>query len=153
MVSIEDFVKKYKLDDFSEALELRGHDKVDFYDDFNKILKAFCRIFDKLTSIASLRGGQVMMSVAKLEEPSAVINKTDVKNSLNIDRLEKLVHAFEYLEHEEYISIEEKTSKFHIIRLNEKDNPDFTLFREIVQKYWTSPQEELEKAQKLIGGS
>ncbi|MEJ2296718.1 MAG: hypothetical protein P8Y23_18375, partial [Candidatus Lokiarchaeota archaeon] len=104
-----------------------------------------CRIFDKLTNIASLRGGQVMMSIAKLSSPDSVINKTDIKNNLNIDRLDKLWHAFEYLENENYIKIEKKTSKFHIVKLNEDENPDLILFREIVQSYWESPLESKEK--------
>ncbi|MCJ7647111.1 MAG: hypothetical protein MUP85_00715, partial [Candidatus Lokiarchaeota archaeon] len=81
----------------------------------------------------------------------SVINKTDIKRNLNIDRLEKLFHAFDYLEENNYINIEKKTSKFHVIRLNEKDNPDFTLFREIIQKFWTSPEEEEERVKKWRG--
>jgi hypothetical protein len=135
----QDFVKKYELD------ELNGTTKLDFYNELNSFMEKVCRIFDKLTNIASLRGGQVMMSVAKLTTPDAVINKTDIKNSLNIDRLDKLWHAFDYLENENYINIEKKTSKFHIIKLNEDDNPDLTLFREIVQNYWETPLESLKK--------
>jgi hypothetical protein len=141
----QDFVKKYELDDFKKKLELNGTTKLDFYNELNTFMEKVCRIFDKLTNIASLRGGQVMMSVAKLMSPDAVINKTDIKNNLNIDRLDKLWHAFEYLEKENYITIEQKTSKFHIVKLNEDDNPDLTLFREIVQTYWASPQESSEK--------
>ncbi|MHA2218273.1 MAG: hypothetical protein ACXADW_06025, partial [Candidatus Hodarchaeales archaeon] len=59
---------------------------------------------------------------------------------------EKLIHAFETLREHNYIEIKKKTSKFHMVRLNEKDNPDFMLFRELVQKFWTSPQEEKDKA-------
>ncbi|MFX1354850.1 MAG: hypothetical protein ACFFGP_12885, partial [Promethearchaeota archaeon] len=91
------------------------------------------------------------MSLAKLQKESTVINKTDIMHSLNIDRLEKLFHAFEYLEKENYINIEKKTEKFHIVSLNEKDNPDLTIFREIVQKYWLTPQEESEKAKRWSG--
>jgi len=141
----QDFVKKYELDDFKKKLELNGTTKLDFYNELNTFMEKICRIFDKLTNIASLRGGQVMMSVAKLTSPDAVINKTDIKNNLNIDRLDKLWHAFEYLEKENYINIEKKTSKFHIVKLNEDNNPDLTLFREIVQTYWESPQESSEK--------
>jgi hypothetical protein len=32
------------------------------------------------------------------------------------------------------------------VKSNEHDNPGFVLFREIVQKFWTSPQEEKDKA-------
>ena len=66
-------------------------------------------------------------------------------NCLDIDRREKLIHAFDYLLEHNYINIKKKTSKFHMVKLNEKDNPDFTLFREIVQKFWISPQEEKDK--------
>jgi hypothetical protein len=62
--------------------------------------------------------------------------------------LEKLKYAFDYLEKAGYITIEKKTAKFHIVRLNEEDNPDLTVFREIVQKYWKSPLEEKEKIKK-----
>ncbi|KKL63616.1 hypothetical protein LCGC14_2173300, partial [marine sediment metagenome] len=34
---------------------------------------------------------------------------------------------------------------FQMVKLNEKDNPDFKLFREIVQKFWVSPEEEKNK--------
>jgi hypothetical protein len=142
----QDFVKKYELDDFKKKLELNGTNKIEFYTELNTIMEKICRIFDKLTNIASLRGGQVMMSLAKLTTADSVINKTDIKNSLNIDRLDKLWHAFDYLEKENYISIEKKTSKFHIIKLNEEDNPDLTLFKEIVQNYWETPEEIKEKA-------
>ena len=144
IISYEDFIKKYKLDDFKDKLELKSHEKIDFYNDFNDIMKGICKIFDKLTNIASLRGGQVLMSLAKLQQSEAVINKTDIKRNLNIDRLEKLSHAFEYLERQNYIKVEKKSSKFHIIKLNVKENPDFKLFQEIIQKFWSSPEEDKE---------
>lgn len=151
MSSFEEFIQKYYIDNFTKTLELKGQEKVNFYNDFNEIIKSIARIFDKLTNIASLRGGQVLMSLAKLEKTETVINKTDIKRSLNIDRLEKLLHAFDYLAENNYISIEKKTSKFHVVRLNEKDNPDFTLFREIIQKFWISPKEEEERIKKWRG--
>jgi hypothetical protein len=58
------------------------------------------------------------------------------------------MHAFDYLEHQNYIKIERKTKKFHIIKLNDQDNPDFKLFQEIVQKFWTTPQEDKERITK-----
>jgi arginine utilization protein RocB len=147
VISYEELVKKYQLNNFQIGLDLKGHEKIDFYNELEEILKSICRILDKLTSIASLRGGQVLMSLAKLETPENVINKTDIKDNLNIDRLEKLMHAFDYLEHQNYIKINRKTKKFHIVKLNNKINPDFKLFQEIVQKFWISPQEERKKAE------
>ncbi len=147
-ISYEDFIQKYQLDDFKKGLELRGHDKINFYNELNEIFRNICKIFDKLTTIASLRGGQVLMSLAKLQESNAVINKTDVKSCLNIDRLEKLMHAFDYLEQENYIKIKRKSQKFHIVKLNLDDNPDFKLFQEIIQKFWNSPEKEKEKTRK-----
>ena len=150
-LSYQEFVNKYRLANINDKLELKGEGKIDFYNDFDNLLKVISRIFDKLTNIASLRGGQVLMSLAKLQKENTVINKTDIMHSLNIDRLEKLFHAFEYLERENYINIEKKTEKFHIVSLNEKDNPDLTIFREIVQKYWLTPQEESEKTRRWSG--
>ena len=151
-ISYEEFLKKYSLENVNNKLELKGQEKVDFYNDLDKLLKVICRIFDKLTNIASLRGGQVLMSLAKLQETEGVINKTDVMRSLNIDRLEKLRHAFEYLERENYINIEEKTEKFHILTLNEKNNPDLTIFKEIIKKYWLTPEQEIAKTRRWIEG-
>ena len=150
-ISFEEFIQKYYIDNFNKTLELKGQEKVKFYNEFIEIIKSIARIFDKLTNIASIRGGQVLMSLAKLEKSESVINKTDIKRSLNIDRLEKLLHAFDYLEENNYINIEKKTSKFHVIKLNEKDNPDFTLFREIIQNFWISPEEEEERVKKWRG--
>jgi hypothetical protein len=150
-ITFEEFLEKYNIDDFTKPLELKAQEKVSFYNDITEIIKSVCRIFDKLTTIASLRGGQVLMSLAKLEGTETVINKTDVKRNLGIDRLEKLLHAFDYLEQNNYIIIEKKTSKFHVLSLNEKDNPDFSLFKEIIQKYWLSPEEELEKTKRWSG--
>lgn len=146
MLSFNEFVEKYQLDNFEKGLELKGNDKVNLYNDLASIMEAVCRIFDKLTTIFSLRGGQVLMSVAKLEASEDIISKTDIMNCLNIDRREKLIHAFDFLLEQNYIKIKKKTSKLHIIKLNENDNPDFRLFREIVQKFWISPQEEKNKA-------
>jgi len=150
-ISIEEFLQKYDIDDFTKTLELKGQDKVSFFRDFNGIIKSISRIFDKLTTIASLRGGQVLMSLAKLDTPESIVNKTDIKRNLSIDRLEKLTHPFKYLEENNYIKIEKKTSKFHVVKLNEKDNPDLRLFREIVQKFWISPEEEEERVKKWRG--
>lgn len=150
-LTFEEFLDKYKIDDFTGPLELKGKDKISFYNDIMEMIKSVCRIFDKLTTIASLRGGQVLMSLAKLAASETVINKTDVKNNLGIDRLEKLLHAFDYLEQNNYIIIEKKTSKFHVVSLNEQDNPDFTLFKDIIQRFWLSPEEELEKAKRWRG--
>lgn len=144
-VSFDNFIKKYKLDDFKIPLELKGKEKIELINDLNNLLQAISRILNKITSIASLRGGQVLMSLAKLESEDTVINKTDVMHNLNIDRLEKLLHAFNYLENENYIKIDKKTPKFHIIKLNEEDNPDFVLFKEIIQKFWSSPEENKQK--------
>lgn len=150
-ITFEEFLAKYKIDDFTKSLELKGQEKVSFYNDLTEMIKSVCRIFDKLTTIASLRGGQVLMSLAKLEESETVINKTDVKKNLGIDRLEKLLHAFDYLEQNNYIVIEKKTSKFHVVSLNDKDNPDFSLFKDIIQRFWLSPEEELEKTKRWSG--
>ena len=76
------------------------------------------------------------------------MNKTDIKNCLNIDRLEKLMHAFDYLEQQNYIEVERKTKKFHILKLNKTNNPDFKLLEEIVRRFWITPEEDKEKAQK-----
>ncbi len=146
--SYKDFLKKYNIDDFKTKLQLTGRTKIDFYNDIDKLLKSMCTILDKLSNIAPMRGAQVLMGLAKLQETNNVINKTDIKNCLNIDRLEKLKYAFDYLENAGYITIEKKTEKFHIIKLNEEDNPDLTVFKEIVQKYWKSPQEEVKQAKK-----
>ena len=146
--SYKDFLDKYKIDDFKTSLKLTGHTKIDFYNDIDILLKSMSTIFDKLATIGTMRGAQVLMAIAKLTGPDKVVNKTDVKNCLNIDRLEKLNSAFKYLNDAKYITVEEKTEKFHIVKLNEEDNPDLNIFREIVQKYWKSPQEEVEQAQK-----
>jgi len=146
--SYKDFLKKYNIDDFKTKLQLTGRTKIDFYNDIDKLLRSMCNIFDKLSNIAPMRGAQVLMGLAKLQEANNVINKTDVKNCLNIDRLEKLKYAFDYLENAGYITIEKKTEKFHIVKLNEEDNPNLIIFREIVQKYWKSPQEEVKQAKK-----
>jgi hypothetical protein len=146
--SYKDFLDKYKIDDFKSSLKLTGHTKVDFYNDINKLLKTMSTIFDKLATMGTMRGAHVLMAIAKLSGPDKVVNKTDVKNCLNIDRLEKIQPAIEYLEKARYITIEKKTEKFHIIKLNEKDNPDLRVFREIIHKYWKSPQEEVEQADK-----
>ena len=145
MISFDKFIQKYQLDNFDEELILKGRNKIDFFNDLSSIMDTFCRIFNKLTTIFSLRGGQVLMSLAKLKSSEDVISKTDVLNCLNIDRREKLIHAFDYLLEHNFIKIKKKTSKFHIVKLNEKDNPDFILFREIIQKFWISPREEKEK--------
>jgi hypothetical protein len=146
--SYKDFLDKYKIDDFQTNLKLSGNTKIDFYNDIDKLLKSMSTIFDKLATIAPMRGAQVLMSVAKLTGPDKVVNKTDIIRCLNIKRLEKIQSAIEYLENVKYITIEKKTEKFHIIKLNEKDNPDLIIFREIIQKYWKSPQEEVEHAKK-----
>jgi len=69
-------------------------------------------IFDKLAMIAPMRGAQVLLAVAKLTGPESVVNKTDIKRCLNIDRLEKILSAIDYLEKAKYITIEKKTEKF-----------------------------------------
>ena len=147
-ISVENFIEKYQLDNFSKALILKGELKVRFFNDFNNVLKAICNIFIKISNIMSLRGGQVLLGLAKLKDSESIINKSDVQKCLNIDRLEKLLHAFEYLEDQNYIKVHKKNPKFHIVELNEKDNPDLKLFREIIQKFWISPQEEKEKLQE-----
>ena len=146
--SYKDFLKKYKIDDFKTNLKIIVSTKIDFYNDIDKLLKTMSTIFDKLAMIAPMRGSQVLMAIAKLTGPNNVVNKTDIKRCLNIDRLEKILSAINYLEKAKYITIEKKTEKFHIIKLNEEDNPDLIIFREIVQKYWKSPQEEVEQANK-----
>lgn len=145
MKSFNDFFEKYHINNIDETLELKGLEKINFYNDLNEIMKSICRIFDKLTTIFSLRGGQVLMSLARLQASEEIISKTDIMNCLNIDRREKLIHAFDLLLEQNYIEIKKKTSTFHMVKLNEKDNPDFVLFRELVQKFWTSPQEEKNK--------
>ena len=149
--SYKDFLDKYKIDDFKTNLKLSGSTKIDFFNDIDKLLKTMSTIFDKLAMIAPMRGAQVLLAVAKLTGPNNVVNKTDIIRCLNIKRLEKIVSAINYLENAKYITIEKKTEKFHIIKLNEEDNPDLTIFREIVQKYWKSPQEEVDQANKWRG--
>jgi len=146
--SYKDFLDKYKIDDFKTSLKLSGHTKVDFFNDIDKLLKSMSTIFDKLATMGTMRGAQVLMAIAKLTGPDKVVNKTDVKNCLNIKRLEKILPSIEYLENAKYITIEEKTKKFHIVKLNEQHYPDLRIFREIIQKYWKSPQEEVEQAEK-----
>ena len=146
--SYKDFLDKYKIDDFKTNLKLSGSTKIDFFNDIDKLLKTMSIIFDKLAMIAPMRGAQVLLAVAKLTGPNNVVNKTDIIRCLNIKRLEKILSAINYLEKAKYITIEKKTEKFHIIKLNEDDNPDLAIFREIVQKYWKSPQEEVEQANK-----
>ena len=116
-ISLEDFVKKYGLSDFGKVLELRGMEKTDFFNDFTELMQGVCRLFDKITNVASLRGGQVLMSLAKLQEPESVVNKSDVKNCLNIDRIEKLAHAFEYLEQNKFVKINRKRPSWVLRRL------------------------------------
>ncbi|GAH42034.1 unnamed protein product [marine sediment metagenome] len=95
--SYKDFLKKYKIDDFKTNLKLSGHTKIDFYNDIDRLLRSMSTIFDKLATIGTLRGPQVLMAIAKLTGPDKVVNKTDVKNCLNIKRLEKILPAIDYL--------------------------------------------------------
>lgn len=150
-ISAHDFIKKYQLDNYSEKLLLIGEKKVEFYNDFDRVLSSICNIFVKISNLMSLRGGQVLLGLAKLENSENIINKSDVQRCLNIDRLEKLLHAFEYLEDQNYIRVRKKNPKFHIVELNEKDNPDLKIFKEIIQKFWISPQEQKIKFQNWRG--
>ncbi|MFX1239091.1 MAG: hypothetical protein ACFFAS_06540 [Promethearchaeota archaeon] len=150
--SLEDFIKKYELDNFNKSLELNGSQKIDFYNNFLDLLLTISKILNKLINLGSLRAGLILASLAKLAESEPVINKTDVKNCLNIDRREKLMHAFQYLEEQGYIVVERKSSKFHIVSLNESDNPDFRLFRDLIQRFWTSPEENKRKAHEWRDG-
>ncbi|MBN1214505.1 MAG: hypothetical protein JXA99_03590 [Candidatus Lokiarchaeota archaeon] len=144
----KEFLKKYGLEDLENSLVLDPSIKIEFLKDLNKIMKIINKIFDKLTNISSLRGGQILMALAKLETLEEVINKADIMRSLNIDRREKLYHAFDYLKEQNYIEIIEKSPKFHIIKLNIDNNPDLLLFKEIVGKYWRSPEENKLKVNK-----
>lgn len=146
-MSFDKLIEKYQLNDFQSVLNLRKEEKVDFFNELESLMKSMIKIIDKLSNIASLRGAQVLLSLSKLYEKETVINKTDVQKCLNIDRREKLYHAFDYLEEQNYIQIEEKNSKFHILKLNEEDVPELGLLKELVQKYWTSPREEKKIAQ------
>ncbi|MBY9006957.1 MAG: hypothetical protein KGD63_09370 [Candidatus Lokiarchaeota archaeon] len=131
-----------------QTLTLKPSEKIEFLSDLNNLMSIINRIFDKLCNISSLRGGQILMALAKLESFEEVINKADVQRCLNIDRREKLYHAFDYLKEQNYIKIIKKSPKFHILKINEKDNPDLILFRELVGKYWISPEEGKKKAMK-----
>jgi len=148
--SIDEFIRKYGLDDFENTLELKAQEKIEFFNEFTELFKIIGRILDKAANIPSIRGLLLLMALAKLESSEEVINKSDVKNELNIDRLEKLAHAFEYLERNNYIKIIEKTPRFHIVKLNTEDNPDLILFKEIINKYWKSPREKKNKLKKWI---
>ena len=150
-ISVHDFIKKYQLDNYSEKLLLIGEKKVEFYNDFDRVLSSICNIFVKISNLMSLRGGQVLLGLAKLENSENISNKSDVQRCLNIDRFEKLLHAFKYLEDQNYIRVRKKNPKFHIVELNEKDNPDLKIFKEIIQKFWISPQEQKIKFQNWRG--
>ena len=147
-ISIEKFIEKYQLDNFKGAFQLKGAEKVEFYNDFNNILRSICNIFVKISNLMSLRGGQVLLGLAKLGNSENIINKSDIQKCLNLDRLEKLFHAFEYLEDQKYIKVRKKNPKFHIVKLNEKDYPDLKLYKEIIQRFWVSPQEQKKEFQQ-----
>lgn len=148
--SIDEFIRKYGLNDFKKALELKGQEKIEFFNDLTRLFKTIGRIFDKTANIPSIRGLLLLMGLAKLESSEEIINKSDIKDELNIDRLEKLAHAFEYLEKNNYINIIEKTPRFHVVKLNIEDHPDLNLFKEIIDKYWLSPREQKNKLKKWI---
>ena len=147
-ISIEKFIDKYQLDNFKGTVQLKGEEKVEFYNDFNNILRSICNIFVKISNLMSLRGGQVLLGLAKLGNSENIINKSDIQKCLNLDRLEKLLHAFEYLEDQKYIKVRKKNPKFHIVKLNEKGYPDLKLYKEIIQKFWVSPQEQKKEFQQ-----
>ena len=147
-ISIEKFIDKYQLDNFKGTFQLKGEEKVEFYNDFNNILRSICNIFVKISNLMSLRGGQVLLGLAKLGNSENIINKSDIQKCLNLDRLEKLLHAFEYLEDQKYIKVRKKNPKFHIVELNEKDYPDLKIYKEIIHKYWVSPQEQKKEFQQ-----
>jgi hypothetical protein len=153
MKSFSELSKKYGLDDFESELRLKGHQKVDFYNDLLNVLSTICRLFDMLSTTFSLRADQVLMSLAKLQNTEEIITKTDIMNSLDLDRREKLLHAFDTLKDLNLIKIHKKTSKLHLVKLNEEDNPDLNLFREIVERFWISPQEEKEKIKRWREGN
>ncbi|MHA2038463.1 MAG: hypothetical protein ACW98X_18675 [Promethearchaeota archaeon] len=147
-ISIENFIEKYQLDNFKRVFELKGEEKVEFYNDFIKILRSICNIFVKISNLMSLRGGQVLLGLAKLENSENIINKSDIQKCLNLDRFEKLVPAFEYLEDQKYIKVRKKNPKFHVVELNEKDYPDLKVYKEIIHKFWVSPQEQKKEFQQ-----
>jgi len=148
--SIDDFIKKYELDNFKKTLELTPQNKIEFFNDLTEILRIICRIFDKTANIPSIRGLLLLMGLAKIGESEEVINKSDIMDELNIDRLEKLSHAFEYLEQNNDIKIIEKTPRFHVVKLNKEENPDLKIFEELIKKYWKSPKEQKKKIQKWV---
>lgn len=151
-ISLNEFIEKYQLNNFNEILDLKGREKIDFFQDFKNLIESFCNMYDILTNISSIREGLALLAIAKLSEGhSNLIFKADVKDCLKIDRYDKLTNAFANLEKQDYIKIEKKRKNIHLISLNEKDNQDFKAFREVVQMFWTSPKEENEKNRSWRG--
>jgi hypothetical protein len=148
--SIDEFIQKYNLDDFKEKLELQGKEKLEFYNDLEKIFKTFVKILDNAANIPSIRGLLLLMGLAKLNEFNEVINKSDIKDILNIDRLEKLSHAFDYLEKNNFIKVKEKTPRFHIVKLNKMDNPGLQMLEDLIIKYWESPKNKKSKVHDWV---
>ncbi len=149
-ISLNGFIEKYKLNDFNKPLELSGRDKIDFLNDLNNIMKSISNLFDKLANINSIREGLALIAIAKLQKLDAVTLKKNVMDCLLIDRYDAINRAFENLEKQNYIKLEE-IARAHRIKLNENDFPDFAILREIIQQYWESPEEVKNKMKKWSG--
>lgn len=147
-ISLNEFIKKYELDVLNKSLELKGLNKAEFLNDLKIIMQSISKLFDSLASTSFKNEGLLLLGLAKLQKKDAVILKSDIKNCLLIERYDALTNSFEKLEKQNYIKIKEIRANIHQVKLNEEDNPNFKIFREIVQNYWESPEEQKNRVKK-----
>lgn len=143
-------MEKYELNDINKPLELSGREKIEFLNDLRNIMESISNLFDKLTNINSIREGLVLIAIAKLQKLDAVILKKNVMDCLKIPRYDAIKRAFEDLEKQDYIKLEEIASG-HRIKLNDNKFTDLVILREIIQRYWESPEEQNNRTKKWRG--
>jgi len=140
-ITLDEFYKKYGLDNFERNVPIN---KMELFEDLQKILRQICNFLDVLTTQNTKWCGEIILSAAHCSRKYPPV-KNQIAKCMGIPA-SNLKTSYEHLINNHYVKIEKDNDRRRVT-LNYEEFPEFKLITKLMEDFWKCRKERIKDLQ------